>query len=117
MTVELSIIIPTLNEVGNINLLLMRLDKALTGIAWEAIFVDDDSVDGTTELLRQISRERDNVHCLHRIGRSGLSSACIEGMLSTSAPFIAVMDADLQHEPEAVPSVAAPVLTGAKEFT
>ncbi|HEY0837978.1 MAG TPA: glycosyltransferase family 2 protein [Azospirillum sp.] len=107
MPVELAVVIPTLNEVGNIVPLLQRLDRVLAGIAWEAVFVDDDSTDGTTELLRRLAQERANVRCLHRIGRSGLSSACIEGMLSTSAPHIAVMDADLQHDETLLPGMLA----------
>ena len=107
MSVELAVVIPTLNEVGNIVPLLQRLDRVLAGLAWEAIFVDDDSTDGTTELLRRLAQERPNVRCLHRIGRSGLSSACIEGMLSTAAPTIAVMDADLQHDETLLPGMLA----------
>ncbi|HYH23034.1 MAG TPA: glycosyltransferase family 2 protein [Azospirillum sp.] len=107
MSVELAVVIPTLNEVGNIVPLLQRLDRVLDGIAWEAVFVDDDSTDGTTELLRRLAQERPNVRCLHRIGRSGLSSACIEGMLSTAAPHIAVMDADLQHDETLLPGMLA----------
>ena len=100
---ELTVVVPTLNEVRNIIPLLERLDCALAGIHWECIFVDDDSRDGTTELLLQISRERPNVRFIHRIGRRGLSSACIEGILACSSPYIAVMDADLQHDETLLP--------------
>jgi dolichol-phosphate mannosyltransferase len=95
---ELAVVVPTLNEAGNIRPLLKRLDQALRGIAWEVIFVDDDSPDGTSELVRETAAVQPNVRGLRRIGRRGLSSACIEGMLATSAPYIAVMDADLQHD-------------------
>ena len=98
MPIELSIVIPTYNERGNVQPLLEKIEDALKGIGWEAIFVDDDSPDGTSEVIRQISENDTRVHCLHRIGRRGLSSACIEGMLSSSAPYLAVMDADLQHD-------------------
>src|SRR5258708_6317575 len=84
---ELTIVVPTLNEAGNILLLLERLDRTLTGVHWECLFVDDDSSDGTTELLLKIARERPNVRFLHRIGRRGLSSACIEGILACSSPY------------------------------
>jgi dolichol-phosphate mannosyltransferase len=100
---ELALIIPTLNERDNVVELLERLHAALTGIRWEVIFVDDDSRDGTQEVLRELSRSRPNVRCLIRIGRRGLSSACIEGMLATAAPILAVMDADLQHDESLLP--------------
>jgi dolichol-phosphate mannosyltransferase len=95
---SLAIIVPTLNEAGNVRPLLARLDAALRGIAFEVIFVDDDSSDGTPEIIRQAALERADVRCLRRIGRRGLASACIEGMLATSAPCLAVMDGDLQHD-------------------
>ena len=100
---ELALIIPTLNECDNVIELLGRLQAALTGIRWEVIFVDDDSRDGTQEVLRELARSWPNVRCLVRIGRRGLSSACIEGMLATAAPVLAVMDADLQHDETLLP--------------
>ena len=96
---ELSIVIPTYNERGNLHELISRLRSALHGVAWEAILVDDDSPDGTSRAARELAREEPRVRCMRRIGRRGLSSACVEGMLSCSSPFIAVMDADLQHDP------------------
>jgi dolichol-phosphate mannosyltransferase len=95
---ELAVIVPTLNEAGNVRPLLERLGRALRGIAFEVIFVDDDSPDGTSEVVREAAAVQANVRGLRRIGRRGLSSACIEGMLVSSAPYIAVMDADLQHD-------------------
>jgi dolichol-phosphate mannosyltransferase len=100
---ELAIIIPTLNEADNIDLLLGRLDRALAGIAWEVVFVDDDSTDRTREFIYAAERRDPRVRALHRIGRRGLASACIEGALATSAPYIAVMDADLQHDEALLP--------------
>jgi dolichol-phosphate mannosyltransferase len=100
---ELAIIVPTLDERDNVAELLPRLQQALRGIAWEVVFVDDDSHDGTIELLRDFQRRYPNVRCLRRIGRRGLASACIEGMLASAAPFLAVMDADLQHDERILP--------------
>jgi dolichol-phosphate mannosyltransferase len=100
---EVAVIVPTLNECDNIPLLLTRLETALAGVRWEVMFVDDDSGDGTAELLRTIARSRRNVRYLIRIGRRGLASACIEGMLATAAPILAVMDADLQHDEAVLP--------------
>ncbi len=100
---ELSIVVPTFNERANIALLVERLRTVLDGIAWEVIFVDDDSPDGTAEHIRSISQSDLRVRCLQRIGRRGLSTACIEGILASSAPYVAVMDADLQHDDRLLP--------------
>jgi len=102
---ELTVVIPTLNERENIAPLLERLDLTLTGTRWEAIFVDDDSTDGTPEAVREIGRTDPRVRCLHRIGRRGLSTACIEGILASASPFVAVMDADLQHDESLLPAM------------
>src|SRR5438270_10632967 len=103
--VELTVILPTFNERGNVEPLIARLETVLAGIAWEAIFVDDDSRDGTAEHVRAISRAKPYIRCVQRIGRRGLSTACIEGVLASSAPFLAVMDADLQHDEALLPQM------------
>ena len=97
---ELSVVVPTYNESGNLRELIRRLDAALEGISWELIIVDDDSPDGTAAKARALYGSDPRVRCLRRIGRRGLSSACIEGMLASSAPYLAVMDGDLQHDPK-----------------
>jgi dolichol-phosphate mannosyltransferase len=102
---DLTIVVPTLNERENIDPLLARLDKVLHGVNWEVIFVDDDSTDGTPEHLREVALRRPNVRLIHRIGRRGLSSACIEGMLASASPYLAVMDADLQHDERLLPQM------------
>jgi dolichol-phosphate mannosyltransferase len=104
---ELAIVVPTFNERDNVGPLLSKLDSALAGIEWEVIFVDDDSADATASAARSIARERAGVRVIQRIGRRGLSSACIEGMMATAAPFIAVMDADLQHDETLLPRMLA----------
>lgn len=102
---ELAIVIPTLNECRNVAPLIERLDRVLGGIGWEAIFVDDDSTDGTRDEIRAMARHDPRVRSLHRIGRRGLASACIEGALASSAPFIAVLDADMQHDERLLPAM------------
>lgn len=102
---DLCVVIPTLNERDNIGILLERLRAALTGIRYEVIVVDDDSPDGTAAVVRRLSRTQNNIHVLHRIGRRGLASACIEGMLASSATYVAVMDADLQHDETILPDM------------
>jgi len=104
---ELSLVIPTLNERDNILPLLERLETVLAGIDWEVIFVDDDSRDGTPEHVRAIARRDPRVRCLHRIGRRGLSTACIEGIMASAASYVAVMDADLQHDESILPRMLA----------
>jgi dolichol-phosphate mannosyltransferase len=95
---ELVIVIPTFNERDNIAPLLEKLERALEGISWEAVFVDDDSTDGTIEVLRQACAADRRVRSVRRLGRRGLASAVVEGIQSNFAPYIAVMDADLQHD-------------------
>jgi dolichol-phosphate mannosyltransferase len=104
-TVELTVVVPTYNERGNVEELLARLDVALAGIAWEVVYVDDDSPDGTAAAVRRVAQSDPRVRCLHRIGRRGLSSAVIEGMLASSASYLAVIDADLQHDEGLLPKM------------
>jgi len=97
--VELCIVVPTYNERDNIPELIEQVRGALSGVAWEMIVVDDDSPDGTGQQARALSRSDPRIRVMRRIGRRGLSSACIEGMLASNAAYLAVMDADLQHDP------------------
>jgi dolichol-phosphate mannosyltransferase len=100
---ELSVIVPTFNERDNVEPLLLRLEAALCGIEWEVIYVDDDSPDGTANKIRSLAYANPRTRCIQRIGRRGLSTAVIEGMLSSSAPYLAVIDADLQHDEMVLP--------------
>jgi dolichol-phosphate mannosyltransferase len=95
---ELSIVVPTFNESANIPLLVERLSRLLTACDWEVIFVDDNSPDGTAAAARAIGADDSRVRCIRRIGRRGLAGACLEGMLASQARYVAVMDADLQHD-------------------
>lgn len=113
---ELAVVIPTLNEIDNVEPLLARLERALAGIAWEAVFVDDDSRDGTAALVRRIGRSNPRVRILQRVGRRGLSSAVIEGMLASAAPVLAVIDADMQHDETLLPRLFASVRDGAQDL-
>lgn len=95
---QLTVVVPTFNERGNVATLVGRLAAALAGIVWEVVFVDDNSPDGTADAVRELARHDPRVRCIRRIGRRGLSGACIEGMLASSAPCAAVIDGDLQHD-------------------
>jgi dolichol-phosphate mannosyltransferase len=95
---ELSVVVPTFKEHDNVPLLVDKLARTLAGIEWEVVFVDDNSPDGTAAVTRKIGESDARVRCVRRIGRRGLAGACIEGMLSSQARYVAVMDADLQHD-------------------
>jgi dolichol-phosphate mannosyltransferase len=95
---ELTVVIPTFCERDNIATLVKRIDAALAGVAWEVIFVDDNSPDGTAAFAKSIGADEARVRCIRRIGRRGLSGACVEGMLASQATYVAVIDADLQHD-------------------
>jgi dolichol-phosphate mannosyltransferase len=102
---ELSVVVPTFNERENIAELIRRLEVCLGDRSWEVVFVDDDSPDGTADLVREHAAADSRVRCLQRIGRRGLSSACVEGMLASTAPYLAVIDADLQHDERLLPQM------------
>jgi dolichol-phosphate mannosyltransferase len=95
---ELTVVVPTFNERKSVRILVDRLDQALRGVAWEVVFVDDDSPDDTANEVKAIGTRDPRVRCIRRIGRRGLAGACIEGILSSHARLVAVMDGDLQHD-------------------
>ena len=109
---ELAIVLPTLNEKSNIAPMVERLESALGPSGWEAVFVDDNSSDGTAEEARRIGQTDPRIRVIQRIGRRGLASAAIEGMCATAAPFVAVMDADHQHDPALLVDMLAAVKSG-----
>jgi dolichol-phosphate mannosyltransferase len=102
---ELTVVVPAFGERDNIVPLLGALEQALAGLDWETIIVVDEAFDGSEDLVRERAQHDRRVRCLHRIGRRGLASACIEGMLASSAPYLAVIDADLQHDETLVPKL------------
>jgi dolichol-phosphate mannosyltransferase len=111
-TPQLSVIVPTFNERDNVTTLYRRLATALAGAAWEVVFVDDNSPDGTWNVVRALARDDSRIRCVRRIGRRGLSGACIEGILASSAPYAAVIDADLQHDETQLPKMLALLQAG-----
>ena len=100
---DLTIVVPTLNERENLEPLLTLIADALRDVSWEVIFVDDDSSDGSADHARALARRDAHVRCLQRIGRRGLSSACIEGVMASASPYVAIMDGDLQHDERLLP--------------
>lgn len=110
--IELTVVVPSFNEAANVEPLLERLEAALSGVEWEVVWVDDDSPDGTAARVREIASLNRRVRCVQRIGRRGLSTAVIEGILTSSAPCFAVIDADLQHDERLLPDMFAELQTG-----
>ena len=103
--IELTVVVPTFKERQNVPILLEKLKAVLCGIEWEVLYVDDHSPDGTADAIRSIALTDRRVRVIERIGRRGLSSACVEGMMASAAPYIAVMDADLQHDETILPEM------------
>lgn len=101
----LSIVLPTYNERDNIRPIVEALGAALGSLSYEIIFVDDDSPDGTASEVIALANEGRPVRCLRRIGRRGLSSAVVEGVLASASEIVAVMDADLQHDETILPEM------------
>jgi dolichol-phosphate mannosyltransferase len=110
---QLAVIVPSYNERDNVELLYEKVALALGSTPWEMIVVDDNSPDGTADVVNELSRVYANIRCLQRFGRRGLASACVEGMAVTSAPYVAVIDADLQHDEAILPQMLAEALGGA----
>ena len=109
---ELAIILPTLNERGNLAPLIDRIEAALGEGGWEVVVVDDNSTDGTAEEARTLALKDPRIRVIERIGRRGLASAAIEGLCATAAPYAAVMDADHQHDPALLPDMLTAVREG-----
>jgi dolichol-phosphate mannosyltransferase len=108
----LSVIVPCYNERPNVAPMIAALGAALAGIAWEVIYVDDNSPDGTAQEVRRLARQDSRIRCIRRIGRRGLASAVIEGALSSSADYVAVIDGDMQHDETRLPEMLAALQTG-----
>jgi dolichol-phosphate mannosyltransferase len=83
---DVAVVVPTFNEAGNVAAVVRAVEQALADFRWELIFVDDASPDGTADKVREIAKTDSRVRCIERYGRRGLSGACIEGLLSSSAP-------------------------------
>lgn len=112
VTPSLTVVVPTFNEAANVRPLVAKLAAALAEIPYEVIFVDDNSPDGTFEVARAVSRENARIRCIRRIGRRGLSSACIEGMMAGQGEIVAIIDGDLQHDETVLPKLFELVRSG-----
>ena len=115
MPVEVSVVLPTYNERECLELLHERLDAALAPYSHELIVVDDNSPDGTGELVRRFAASGP-YRLISRPGRAGLSSAVLDGFLAAKGRVLVVMDADGSHPPERLPDLIAPIQVGGMEF-
>ncbi|MCA6286159.1 MAG: glycosyltransferase family 2 protein [Phenylobacterium sp.] len=113
---ELTVVVPTFNERANVRKLIRLVESALGQTRWQVIFVDDDSPDGTAAEVKAVAAVDPRVQCLHRVGRRGLAGAVIEGIMASAAPFVAVMDGDLQHDETLLPAMLAALRTGGADL-
>ena len=109
---DLAVIVPTFNEIENVEILTKRLVEVLSPLKFEIIFVDDNSPDGTSDAVRALAAQYPQLRCIQRVGRRGLSSAVIEGILATTANFAAVIDGDLQHDETRLPTMLKALIDG-----
>ncbi len=116
-TPEISIIIPALNEAENLPLLAQRIAAALEGRAYEILIVDDDSRDGTPDVCAKLAEGYPLRLIVRQRPRHGLSGAVLEGMKQARGEFLVVMDADLQHPPERIGALVAPLERDEADFT
>ena len=113
---ELTVVVPTFNERANVRKLIRLVEATLGQTRWQVIFVDDDSPDGTAAEVKAVAAVDPRVQCLHRVGRRGLAGAVIEGIMASAAPFVAVMDGDLQHDETLLPAMLAALRTGGADL-
>lgn len=114
--IQLSVVIPTYNEVENIPELISRLTEVLSGIRYEIIIVDDNSPDLTWKLVDTLSSTDPRIKCIRRLDEKGLSSAVVTGMIASVGDVIAVMDADLQHDESILPAMHSHVFDKAHDI-
>lgn len=109
---QLSVVVATYNEAGNIAGVVERLSVALSGIDWEVVFVDDNSPDGTIDVALQLARTDTRVRGVLRVRNRGLANSTTQGMLSGNGAILCAMDADGQHDPSVIREMLAPILAG-----
>jgi dolichol-phosphate mannosyltransferase len=112
----LSVVVPTYRESANVSILFERMKRALEGLPWEMIIVDDDSPDGTSDIAFALASSDPRLRCLRRVNRTGLAGAVIEGWMSSSADLVAVMDGDLQHDERILPEMYSLLESGSGDL-
>jgi hypothetical protein len=109
---RISIVVPTINEADNLPLLLARISAAMAGTAYEVLVIDDGSTDGTEQVCRRLAESHPIRLNIRKEPVGGLSGAVVRGFALARGEMLVVMDADLQHPPEALPSLVAPLFAG-----
>lgn len=110
---DVAIVIPTYNENDNVTVLASQIARVMGAAKYEIIFVDDHSPDGTAETVRKLAQQDARINVIERFGERGLSTAVIEGLMSTNAPFGVVIDGDLQHDVSVIPFLIEALQGGA----
>ncbi|HVT89454.1 MAG TPA: glycosyltransferase [Tepidisphaeraceae bacterium] len=113
---EISLIVPTLNEADNLRELTTRIVQALQGRTFEILLVDDNSKDSTPQICEELSRTYPLHLLVRKIPKDGLGGAVLHGIAQARGKYLVVMDADLQHPPEKLPELIAPLEKGEAEF-
>jgi dolichol-phosphate mannosyltransferase len=115
--IALSLVIPTLNEAGNIERMIRTLDSTLRSGGYddfEIIVVDDNSADGTGRIADRIAAEmKGQVQVIHRQGKASLGTAAVSGWNAARGNVLGLMDADFQHPPELIPRLLDAIRGGA----
>jgi dolichol-phosphate mannosyltransferase len=111
---KFALVVPTLNEAGNIEPLLNQLVASLSQspLTWKILIVDDESSDATPEIVRGFAQSEARVRLLVRAGQRGLAGAITYGWAHTDADLLGVIDADLQHPPDLLPTLISKVVDG-----
>jgi len=116
---KVSIIIPTYNEKENISKLIPAIEDVFSGnrIQGELIIVDDNSPDGTADVVRSLQGKYPNLKLIVRGGKLGLSSAVLAGFKEASGGVFGAMDADFSHPVNKIPDLVSPILAGSADIT
>jgi dolichol-phosphate mannosyltransferase len=114
--IDVSVIVPAMNEAENFPELLRRIDAALTGMQYEVLIVDDNSKDRTPEVCAELATKYPLTLLVRIKPTNGLSGAVLHGMAEARGRILCVMDADLQHPPERLPALMEPLKTGDADF-
>ncbi|HSZ54112.1 MAG TPA: polyprenol monophosphomannose synthase [Tepidisphaeraceae bacterium] len=113
---EISIIVPTLNEAANLPVLVARIAATLKGRAYEILVVDDASSDQTVEICERLSQRYPLFLHVRPRAVDGLGGAVVCGLARAQGEYLVVMDADLQHAPESIPDLLAPLQREEAQF-
>jgi len=107
-----SVVTPTFNEAANLPLLVEAVHEALGTLPHEIVVADDDSPDRTWEVAERLAETDSSIRVLRRFRDPGLSAAVLDGMTVARGEYLAVIDADLQHDPAILPEMVGLLASG-----